>query len=330
VADPAHLALLQQGVGVWNAWRAKEPSIDPDLSSAHLDEMDLKRADLTNTKLCRAKLRRTKLRAALFGEADLTGADLSESTLQGANFWQANLSSAVLDGADLSRAIFVDAELSGAKLVNCRIHGMGAWNVHLSPSTEQKDLIITAPGEPEITVDHIEVAQFLYLLLHNEKIRDVIDTVTSKVVLILGSFTPERKAVLDAIREELRQRAYVPILFDFDIPAGRDITETVTLLARMARFIVADLTDPGSIPKELEAIVPQLAIPVQPLLEFGRPYAMFKDDWKYDWVLPVHYYESLTLLLATLAEKVIAPAEKKMSDLADKRRRFEAELIRPR
>ena len=44
------------------------------------------------------------------------------------------------------------------------------------------------------------------------------------------------------------------MLFDFDVPATRDITETVSLLARMARFIIADLTDPSSIPKELEAI----------------------------------------------------------------------------
>src|SRR3712207_7715106 len=49
----------------------------------------------------------------------------------------------------------------------------------------------------------------------------------------------ERKAVLDAVREALRAHDYVPILFDFDIPADRDVTETVTLLARMARFIIA-------------------------------------------------------------------------------------------
>jgi hypothetical protein len=36
---------------------------------------------------------------------------------------------------------------------------------------------------------------------------------------------------------------------------------------------------------------------------------MFKDYWKYDWVLPVYQYEGLEPLLATLAEKVIAPAE---------------------
>jgi hypothetical protein len=129
----------------------------------------------------------------------------------------------------------------------------------------------------------------------------------SKAVLILGRFTDERKAVLDALREELRKRDYLPILFDFDVPGTRDITETVSLLARMARFIIADLTDPSSIPKEcvsvplcysnvlcvtgarssltsatgeqeLEAIVPDLAVPVQPLLEgSSRPYAMFKD-----------------------------------------------------
>ena len=45
---------------------------------------------------------------------------------------------------------------------------------------------------PEIAVDNIEIAQFIYLMLHNQKIRDAIDTITSKAVLILGRFTDER------------------------------------------------------------------------------------------------------------------------------------------
>jgi hypothetical protein len=191
-------------------------------------------------------------------------------------------------------------------------------------------LVVTDAGEPKITVDNIEVAQFVYLLLHNDKIRNVIDTITSKAVLILGRFTDARKAVLDALREELRRRDYLPILFDFDVPATRDLTETISLLARMARFIIADLTDPSSIPKELEAIVPDLAVPVQPLLErSSRSYAMFTGYWKYDWVLPIYRYEGIEPLLATLADKVIAPAEGKVKALQERRRMIEAELTKP-
>ena len=137
--------------------------------------------------------------------------------------------------------------------------------------------------------------------------------------------------MVNALREELRKRNYLPILFDFKLSARQNITETVTLLARMARFIIADLTDPSSIPQELQAIIPSVRVPVQPLLLEGasRPYAMFKDYWKYDWVLPVYWYEGLEQLLETLAENVIAPAEGKAKALEERRRMFEAELTQP-
>ena len=217
----------------------------------------------------------------------------------------------------------------GADLTGCRVYGVSAWDLKLD-GAKQQNLVITPQNGPAVTVDNIEVAQFIYLLFHNQKIRDVIDTITSKAVLILGRFTDERKAVLDAIREDLRRRDYLPILFDFAVPATRDITETVSLLARMARFIIADLTDASSIPKELEAIVPHLAVPVQPLIEgSSRPYAMFKDYWKYDWVLPVYRYEGLEPLLTLLVDKVITPAEGKVKALQERRRVIEAELTKP-
>ena len=37
-----------------------------------------------------------------------------------------------------------------------------------------------------------------------------------------------------------RQRKYLPILFDFEKPKSRNTDKTITLLARMARFVVAD------------------------------------------------------------------------------------------
>jgi hypothetical protein len=287
-------------------------------------------ANFLNADLSNANLSHAFLPESRFYGASLDDADLTETTLNWSNLCNSSLRRAKLTETFLLSALLVGADLCGAVLSRTYIYGVSAWDLKINSDTQQDRLIVSKPTEPRITVDSIEVAQFVNLLLRNEKIRDVIDTVTSKMVLILGRFSPERKPVLDAIREELRLRGYVPVLFDFDVPAGRDITETVTLLARMARFIIADLTDPSSIPKELEAIVPQLAVPVQPLLDGHRPYAMFKDYWKYDWVLPVHRYDGLNSLLATLADKVIVPAETMTNALAEKRRRFEAELIQPR
>src|SRR5262249_43135027 len=130
------------------------------------------------------------------------------------------------------------------------------------------------------------------------------------VVLILGRFTAERKAALDALREELRKRDYLPILFDFNVPASRDITETISLLARMALFVVADITDARSIPQEFAAIVPDLpSVPVQPLLLEGTAeYGMFEHFKRYPWVLKTYRYPSSEHLIAGLAEHVIGPA----------------------
>jgi uncharacterized protein YjbI with pentapeptide repeats len=300
-----------------------------DLSGANLHKAELMDASFYHADLRRASLSDAALIRASLSEAKLGGANLGAADLRGATLHWAFLNAADLRGADLETSSLLHTDLTEADLTGCRIYGVSAWNLKLE-RTKQQNLVITPQHEPEITVDNIEVAQFVYLLLHNQKIRDVIDTITSKAVLILGRFTDERKAVLDALREQLRKHDYLSILFDFAVPATRDITETVSLLARMSRFIIADLTDPSSIPKELEAIVPSLAVPVQPLLEgSSRPYAMFRDYWKYEWVLPVYRYEGLEPLLATLAEKVIAPAEVKVKALADRRREIEAELTKP-
>lgn len=210
----------------------------------------------------------------------------------------------------------VKTNLVRANLTSCHVYGISAWNLNLE-GAEQKDLIVTPDGEPKITVDNLEVAQFIYLLLNNERIRHVIDTITSKVVLILGRFTDERKAVLDALREELRHRDYTPVLFDFDKPGSKDLTGTVQTLANMARFIIADVTDPSSVPHELAMVVPNTPVPVQLVLLKGqREYAMLVDlKRRYHWVLQPYCYASPERLLADLSEQVIAPAEAKACEL---------------
>jgi hypothetical protein len=302
MANDEHVALLKKGVDAWNAWRVANPDIRPDFIQADLSGRDLRRARLYLTDLILTNLT----------GANLTGADLSEANLGGADLSEANLG-----GANLQRAILIDTDLTDADLTGCRVFGISAWGLILGERTKQQNLVITPPFEPEITVDNIEVAQFIYLLLNNQKLRDVIETVTSKAVLILGRFTEERKAVLDAVREELRKRDYLPILFDFEKPRSRNTDETITLLARMARFVVADISDAKSVLQELRAIVPDLpSVPVQPIiLAMQEEPGMFDFYRNFRSFLNVHRYASQEQLIADLGEKVIRPAELKVLDL---------------
>ena len=181
---------------------------------------------------------------------------------------------------------------------------------------------ITPAEEPQIAVDSIEVAQFVYLLLHNDKIRDVIDTVGKKGVLLLGRFTEGRIVVLDRLREELRKHGYLPIVFNFDKPETKDFTETVRLLAGMSKFVIADLTSPKSAPYELGAIVSQTMIPFQPIITAGEtPFAMLRDLLTSypDRVFQPIEYPSVDRLIQTMDAEIIEPAETRFNELVMRR-----------
>src|SRR2546421_507481 len=144
MVNQQHLELLRQGSDVWNTWRKQHPEVKPDLSGA-----DLYNADLHN--------------------ANLSEADLS----------RANLEDATLSGADLRHTTLVETNLSRATMTQCSVYGTSVWNVQLD-GVKQENLVITDEGEPTITVDNLKVAQFIYLLLNNAEIRDVIDTISNK------------------------------------------------------------------------------------------------------------------------------------------------------
>ncbi len=325
MANQEHLDILKQGVAAWTWWRQNHPKIPPDLSEANLYGTDLHGADLSVANLSGANL----ISAYLY-KANLVEANLREASLSQANLSGADLSGADLSFANLGGAVLVHTNLTRANLTQCTIYGISVWDVQLE-GAKQNNLIITPHDEPTITVDDLEVAQFIYLLLNNQKIRNVIDTITSKVVLILGRFTLERKAVLDVLRDELRKHNYSPVLFDFEKPASRDLTETVSILAHLARFIIVDLTDPGSAPHEVATIIPHTVVPVQPLLlqeslmingkAVGRrEYAMFEDlRRRHHWVLPTFRYQDTAELLASLQEQIITPAEQKARELKQSR-----------
>jgi uncharacterized protein YjbI with pentapeptide repeats len=310
-----------------------------NLSQAMLQGTNLSGADLGGTNLGGANLIGANLSEVNLREARLDRANLSKVILIKANLVKANLSrvdlsAAVLSEAnlfeaDLSRATLVDTNLTDSVLSGCSIYGIAAWNLTLSEGTKQQDLLITSRGEPAVTVDNIEVAQFVYLLLHNGKIRDVIDTVGKKGVLLLGRFTEGRIEVLDRLRDELRQRGYLPIVFNFDKPETKDFTETVRLLAGLSKFVIADLTSPKSAPYELGAIVSQTMIPFQPIIAAGEtPFAMLQDLLTSypDRVFQPIEYPSVDRLIETMYAEIIVPAERRFDELVVRR----AEVLKVR
>jgi len=306
MAKKEHELILRQGVGAWNAWRAQYPDIQPDLRGVELKGARLRKINLSGAILSEAKLERV-----LLSKANLARADLSGAYLRAAYFRQADLRGANLQHANLKYAMMVATNLDQADISNCHVYGVAAWDVVGTPRL-QTNLIITRKAENPITVDNLKLAQFIYLLLNYQELREVVNSVTERGVLLLGRFGGGGLDVLRAIADKLREWRYLPIIFDFDRPQDRNYTETVKTLVGLSRFVIVDLSGP-SVPQELYATVPHFRIPFVPILEEGRyPYAMSVDILEYDWVVkPIVRFASITELLERFPIQIIQPAEER-------------------
>lgn len=308
------------------------------------DSSNFRRAVFLKSDLTQAWLGHSDLTDADMRNATLSDAVLNDSKPTGVNLTSADLSRADLRQCSLVEAIVADCILSGSA-----VYGISAWGIKGTPRVQTDLLLLNrGPTEdasagyeaatrvlgtdgtwrtpwpssrlgiasvqdggmpPDVRVDDLEVAQFVYLLLTREKLRNVIETITSKAVLILGRFTPERKVVLDAISAELRRHNLLPMMFDFERATTRDFTETIKTLAGMSLFVIVDITNPKSTPLELAETVPDYRIPFIPIIQEGEaPFSMFSDLMKYDWVAPLLTYSTGATLVKVFKRAVIDEA----------------------
>jgi uncharacterized protein YjbI with pentapeptide repeats len=323
---------------------------DANLSGTTLFGAYLREANLTRANLSRANARRANffwpdIRAATpqyrsssllrpYWEqltvapsgANLSKADLSGADLSGVDLSYANLSGANLRGTNLSWANLSGANLRRADLTGCFVYAISAWDVQLE-ETIQANLMITTPTglkEPSIAVDNLEVAQFIYLLLNHQKIRQTIDTITSQVVLILGHFSPARKDVIDALSTELHSHKYSPVVFNFESAESNAFTATVRTLANMTRFVLLDLTDLDDALREIaNDIVPRCIVPIQSLLlqsSYQPKDELFRElQRKYRWVLAPYRYKDPSDLHASFQEKILQPINEKIIELKQRK-----------
>jgi curved DNA-binding protein CbpA len=104
MANARHAAKLSEGAEAWNAWRAANPGIAPDLSDLKPPAEGRHFDGAQPVDLSGANLRRATLAGADLSHARLANADLSGADLRAANLAHADLGGAHLAGADLSGA----------------------------------------------------------------------------------------------------------------------------------------------------------------------------------------------------------------------------------
>jgi uncharacterized protein YjbI with pentapeptide repeats len=167
VANPEHLAFVNQGIEQWNRWRLENPDILPDFLGANLSGMNLRGYDLRRANLA-PRLVGAPPGLIILGMPLVGGVFSIPANLSGSDLRDALCGEADLRGANLEHASLVNTDFTNANLSGCRVYGIAAWNLKLD-SAVQKDLVVTPDAEPRITTDSLEIAQFIYILLHNQK-----------------------------------------------------------------------------------------------------------------------------------------------------------------
>ncbi len=314
-----HLECLRHDVPTWNQWRAQHQEILPDLAETDLSNLSLRGADLhaanlSRARLCGSDLCGADLSAANLFKANLQGALLEGANLSGALLWSANLCDVVLCGANASEAMLSRADLSGAdlrrarldrahlyeaNLSDCLIDGLSVHDAELMQS-QQANLHFVEDGAV-MTIDDLEMAQFVSLALHSRILQRC-----GRIVLIAGAFR-ERAGLLVTLKEALAASHYVPLTFDL---AQSHRAERLLTLARLARFLLLDLTDLLFLPVSVQTLIRQKTLPIQPLLDVSEERACrCREIAPSPWVLPTYRYRGLAHLHETVQERLIAPAE---------------------
>lgn len=144
MADPEHLAKLKEGIDAWNAWRAENPKLVPDLSRT--DFSDRSEFEATHLWASHERARNGQIVAAegvvldrgdfsgvnflasTFGTARAVDADFDKANLRRVNVTDTNFERSRFRSADffratLSHSSFLRADLTGAAFQYANFNG---------------------------------------------------------------------------------------------------------------------------------------------------------------------------------------------------------------
>lgn len=342
--------VLLQGAKIWNAWRQHHPGPlnfaaprwydSPGRSGKQVkgrNRLDFSEINLSGATIHKAFAEGLNLRNAVFDDTHFEEGDFSRADFAGAEFRNTRFNKTILSGANFDGATFVNCNLNRINLVGASfrvkeiretvVYGIAAWDLQTSDHTKQSKLVIERTydlysdfiqqGKVPLMVDDIELAQFVYYLSNHKKMRDTLNILNDKGVLLLGRFKEGGLERLYSIREHLHSMGYMAMIFDFARPDNLSLTETVVTMAGLSKFVVVDLSG-SSVPAELQSVLSQMK---KPILAFGDAYALFPDVADQTHVLTIEGDDSK--LLAGLEEKLPMLESLHAKRIVDLARRYE-------
>ena len=300
--------IILQGASAWNEWQKENKGSvhfagpiwydSPDSQGRQIkgrNRFDFSGLHLTNASIHNAfaeglNIRGSKIIDCHFEEGDFSRADFSNTEFVNTRFNKTILTDANFDGAsfincNLNRVNLTNANFCLKEIRETVVYGVSAWDLKTCDEMKQSRLIIErtyelysdiiASGKIPLMADNIELAQFIYYLSNHKKMRDVLNILNAKGILLLGQFREGGLERLYKLHDWLKEKNYMPMIFDFDRPVSMDYTETVITMAGLSKIIIADLSG-GSVPQELHATLTNFQ---KPIIAYSRTgaYSMFKD-----------------------------------------------------
>ena len=288
MANSEHLAILKEGVAVWNGWRKANraatwndwneayPEIVPDLTEADLSGADLRGASLrkarldgvnfSHAKLSRANLSRAKLRGAklsgtsligaILGVADLTNADLRNANLSNANAVGARLDSANLTSVNLFHADLGSADLTSADFTRAHVAGTIFANNDLSRAIGLETVVHLGPSTIGIDTIYRSQGKIPLTFLRGAGVPDnfieYMGSLTGKALEFYScfiSYSTKDQEFADRLYADLQNKGVRCWFAPHDVQGGKKLHEQIDAAIRMHERLLLILS-PNSMDSE--------------------------------------------------------------------------------